>query len=118
MNSSGFASDGTQYRDAREMWSTETSSDFAKASWYDKGIRYWNGIEATVDGVLGGFGGISSADVKHSRQFLAKIAGARIEEARASGRPVVACDCGGEFKRPSLDPTAWKRIRSDKRHPS
>ena len=28
----------------------------APAPDYEKGVEYWNGIEASVDGVLGGFG--------------------------------------------------------------
>lgn len=32
---------------------------------YEKGIEYWDGIEASVDGVLGGFGnGVSAAPAR------------------------------------------------------
>ncbi|KAJ0038947.1 hypothetical protein Pint_22630 [Pistacia integerrima] len=32
-----------------------------KTQWYREGVSYWDGVEASVDGVLGGFGGSSTA---------------------------------------------------------
>ncbi|KAI9834682.1 MAG: hypothetical protein M1826_000084 [Phylliscum demangeonii] len=36
-------------------------------------LAYWNGISATDDGMLGGFGHISGIDLRGSAQFLAKL---------------------------------------------
>lgn len=39
---------------------------------FDAGIQYWNSVDASVDGVLGGFGdGVSEA----SREFLSFFRG-------------------------------------------
>ncbi|XP_026738555.1 N-terminal Xaa-Pro-Lys N-methyltransferase 1-B-like [Trichoplusia ni] len=37
---------------------------------YEKSLQYWADIPPTVDGVLGGFGFISSADIEGSEMFL------------------------------------------------
>ena len=39
----------------------------------DNGINYWESIDASVDGMLGGFPHISRADIRGSRNFLAKL---------------------------------------------
>jgi protein N-terminal methyltransferase len=62
-------------------------------------IVYWEGIEADVNGMLGGFPYISRVDLQGSRNFLAKIGvgGRRVglrsgnEEGGKVGRVV---DCG------------------------
>lgn len=38
--------------------------------WYSKGHDYWNSVDATVDGVLGGFGHLDGPDITDSRAFL------------------------------------------------
>lgn len=38
-----------------------------------QGNAYWSGIDATVDGMLGGFPSVSRVDVQGSRGFLAKM---------------------------------------------
>lgn len=37
---------------------------------YVESLTYWEGIPPTVDGMLGGFGFISSVDIQGSEQFL------------------------------------------------
>ena len=37
------------------------------------GRRYWEGVNADVDGMLGGFPHVSRADLQGSRGFLAKL---------------------------------------------
>lgn len=37
------------------------------------GNAYWSGIDATVDGMLGGYPSVSRVDVQGSRAFLAKM---------------------------------------------
>ena len=41
-----------------------------KKLWYHQGIEYWSTVDATVDGVLGGFGSVSTADGKENEQIL------------------------------------------------
>lgn len=40
---------------------------------YEKSLQYWADIPPTVDGVLGGFGFISSADIEGSELFLTTL---------------------------------------------
>jgi len=44
-----------------------------KKLWYHQGIEYWSTVDATVDGVLGGFGSVSTADGKENEQILRTI---------------------------------------------
>jgi protein N-terminal methyltransferase len=37
------------------------------------GRKYWEGIDATVDGMLGGIPHITRVDIRGSRNFLAKL---------------------------------------------
>lgn len=37
------------------------------------GVKYWEGVEADVDGMLGGYAFISDADILGSQAFLAKL---------------------------------------------
>ena len=61
--------------------------------WYQRGVRYWEKTDATVDGVLGGFGYISQEDLKGSRQFLEQI---NVNTCRA-------IDCGAGIGRCAKD---------------
>lgn len=40
---------------------------------YEKAEKYWANVDPTLNGVLGGFGWISSADVRGSDNFLTKV---------------------------------------------
>jgi len=39
----------------------------------EAGLEYWEGIDADVNGMLGGFPYISKVDLQGSRNFLAKL---------------------------------------------
>ncbi|KAL2163057.1 hypothetical protein VTH06DRAFT_6893 [Thermothelomyces fergusii] len=39
----------------------------------NEGRRYWEGVDATVNGMLGGFPHVSRVDLRGSRNFLAKL---------------------------------------------
>lgn len=39
----------------------------------NEGRKYWEGVDATVDGMLGGFPHVSRVDIRGSRNFLAKL---------------------------------------------
>ena len=83
--------DGWQnYRNANHMWEEEVATPSEKDSWYGKGIDYWQKVEPSVDGVLGGFGHISPTDVEHSRGFLNKVFGENIDDAINNGQELVA----------------------------
>ncbi|XP_059291222.1 alpha N-terminal protein methyltransferase 1 isoform X2 [Lycium ferocissimum] len=66
MEIGGLDSDGRTFRNAEEMWTEELGhgDPHKKSLWYNKGINYWQGVEATVDGVLGGYGHVNAPDIK------------------------------------------------------
>lgn len=66
----GVDSEGREFKSASEMWREEVGDEFKKSDWYRKGVSYWQGVEATVDGVLGGYAHVSHADIKASEAFL------------------------------------------------
>lgn len=56
------------------LW-TELASqpDGTQTAWYNKAVAYWDSQEASVDGVLGGYGHVSDDDVIESQKFLLKV---------------------------------------------
>lgn len=46
---------------------------------YEDSLSYWEGIPPTVDGMLGGFGFISSVDIQGSEQFLKTMFQVRLQ---------------------------------------
>lgn len=52
------------------MLSLKTVDQLVPQGWYGKAVNYWGQIDATVDGVLGGFGHVTGVDLKESQQFL------------------------------------------------
>ncbi|URE11115.1 N-terminal protein methyltransferase [Musa troglodytarum] len=81
MDAAGLDSEGRGFACAREMWreeigigeegeEAENGAPCKRRDWYQKGIAYWEGVEASVDGVLGGYGHVNDADVKGSEAFL------------------------------------------------
>lgn len=48
-----------------------------ETSFYVKAEQYWKDIPPTVDGMLGGYGSISSVDINGSKRFLQKFLGVR-----------------------------------------
>jgi len=56
----------------------------------DDGIKYWEGVAADVNGMLGGFAHISRIDLQGSRNFLAKLGiGTKV------GQQIVGCALEG-----------------------
>lgn len=49
------------------------SADTSGKEFYGKAQKYWSEIPATVNGMLGGLGHISTIDVKGSKQFLKEL---------------------------------------------
>jgi protein N-terminal methyltransferase len=56
-----------------ELWEQEKDADGSHNSWYSKAVDYWDKQEASYDGVLGGYGKVSSIDVRDSRALLLKV---------------------------------------------
>ena len=55
------------------MWSSEYENyDKIDSSnpWYSKADTYWKSVDASVDGMLGGFASISKEDIRGSQEFL------------------------------------------------
>lgn len=98
---SGVDSHGKKYKDVEDLWreqfvdpslaaSSNPDVSSKKIEWYQKGADYWMSQDASVDGVLGGFGHISPVDLSGSKSFLQKLPGIQY------GR---AIDCGAGIGR-------------------
>ncbi|KAG9439550.1 hypothetical protein H6P81_019715 [Aristolochia fimbriata] len=99
MEVSGSDSDGREFRTAEELWKEEIgdASEIEKRKdWYRKGVGYWEGIEASVDGVLGGYGHVNDVDVQGSEAFLKPLL---CERLGSQNRNLVALDCGSGIGR-------------------
>ncbi|KAL5731533.1 protein N-terminal methyltransferase [Ranunculus cassubicifolius] len=102
MESIGLDTDGRQFMNAEEMWKEEIGDSQKKTDWYNKGVGYWQGIEASVDGVLGGYGHVDEVDIKGSEAFLKSFLNERFElNPNNGGRKLVALDCGSGIGRVS-----------------
>ncbi|XWS17974.1 hypothetical protein CRYUN_Cryun32bG0002500 [Craigia yunnanensis] len=101
MEAAGCDSDGREFKNAQEMWREQIGDegdDLKKTQWYREGVAYWEGVEASVDGVLGGFGQVNDADIKGSEAFLNTL----LHERFAGGgrnQQLVALDCGSGIGR-------------------
>ncbi|XP_020095912.1 alpha N-terminal protein methyltransferase 1 isoform X1 [Ananas comosus] len=100
---------GRAFASPSEMWREEVgaggaedgaenadSASTKRREWYRKGIGYWGGVEASVDGVLGGYGCVNDADVKGSEGFIKPLL---IERFGSAKRHLVALDCGSGIGR-------------------
>lgn len=50
-----------------------------ETSFYSNAEGYWRDVPPTVDGMLGGYGSISSIDINGSKAFLNKFLGVRCQ---------------------------------------
>ncbi|KAJ4746306.1 Alpha N-terminal protein methyltransferase 1 [Rhynchospora pubera] len=107
MEVSGIDSNGREFSSASEMWREEIGGTGTEAAgsdqtklrdWYSKGISYWQGVEASVEGVLGGYGCVNDTDVKESEAFLKMLLPLRFGKEK---RHLVALDCGAGIGRVS-----------------
>ncbi len=63
---------------------------------YTKAGLYWDNVDATIDGVLGGFGHLTDVDLKDSHKFF------QLQPSLADRKPragTLACDCGAGIGR-------------------
>ncbi|KAL2494015.1 methyltransferase [Forsythia ovata] len=100
MEAGGVDSDGREFKNAEEMWREEVgvADPSKKSNWYTEGVSYWQGVEATVDGVLGGYGHVNEPDIKGSEEFLNSLLAERFLDAGRGGH-LVALDCGSGIGR-------------------
>ena len=74
-------------------------------SWYRTGHRHYeDGVDATVDGMLGGFARITETDLEGSARFVRDVKtrirpGLRLTKEENGGTPTVACECGAGIGR-------------------
>lgn len=98
MQAGGLDSDGRAFNNSEEMWREEVGDQSKRSEWYLKGVNYWQGVEASVDGVLGGYGHVNDADIKESETFLNTLLAERFPDA-GRGQNLVALDCGSGIGR-------------------
>mmetsp|Transcript_28719 Transcript_28719/g.82531 ORF Transcript_28719/g.82531 Transcript_28719/m.82531 type:complete len:311 (-) Transcript_28719:33-965(-) len=88
---------GSKYESVDALWEQELKGEKGRDGWYAKGESYWNGQDASIDGVLGGFAETHGPDIRESKRFL--------ELLRRSGDLAVgagdgsALDCGAGIGR-------------------
>ncbi|KAJ0508976.1 putative protein methyltransferase [Helianthus annuus] len=63
MEISGLDSNGRQFKNPDEMWQEEVGDSQKKHDWYSNDVGYWQGVEASVEGVLGGYGQVNEPDI-------------------------------------------------------
>ncbi|KAF7849306.1 hypothetical protein BT93_L0998 [Corymbia citriodora subsp. variegata] len=102
MEGSGFDSEGREFKSAEEMWTEEIGKEgdvHKRKEWYRQGVGYWEkGVEATTNGVLGGYAHVNDADIKGSEAFL-KMLLAECFPGGGRDRDLVALDCGSGIGR-------------------
>eukprot|EP00884_Botryococcus_braunii_P008316 jgi/Botrbrau1/17486/Bobra.0054s0069.1 len=93
MNCSGVDSEGLEtYVNPEQLW--KEVEDDKENSWYRPAVEFWDKQEASYNGVLGGFGYVSDADISESTKFLKKAFGKALAEGAQGRHRIVAADCG------------------------
>ncbi|XP_027347575.1 alpha N-terminal protein methyltransferase 1 [Abrus precatorius] len=98
MDAAGLDSDGREFKSAEDMWREQTGDSNKKTQWYRDGVSYWEGVKATMDGVLGGFATVNEPDISCSEEFLKILLSERFS-ADVRDQPLVALDCGSGIGR-------------------
>lgn len=95
MDAPGKDADGkVQYSRPDELWEKAKGENGTHEGWYQGAVSYWDKQEASYNGVLGGFGYVSSFDIADSREMLKKVFKNHLKEAAAGQRKLTAVDCG------------------------
>ncbi|KAI4368051.1 hypothetical protein MLD38_016659 [Melastoma candidum] len=100
MEAGGVDSQGRAFASSSEMWREEVGEagdGSKKEEWYRQGVGYWEAVEASVDGVLGGYGHVNDADIKGSEAFLKQLLAERFPgggRRQLKEEQLVALDCG------------------------
>jgi AdoMet dependent proline di-methyltransferase len=61
------------YADPQQLWTAARGGDGTHRDWYAGAVSFWDAQEASYDGVLGGFGHVSDADINDSRAVLLRV---------------------------------------------
>eukprot|EP00128_Syssomonas_multiformis_P015437 Colp12_sorted_trinity150504_noHs@833 len=92
----GVDTEGGDYNDISEMWDKEVKTGDPNKIWYGAANKYWEKVPTTINGMLGGFGYVSSIDVEASRDFIANfLPGGKMARTEAKR----ALDCGAGIGR-------------------
>lgn len=59
---------------AQQYWTSEIEKQ-GRDGWYNKALEYWDAQEASVNGVLGGFGHTTGQDLRESGRLLKLLRG-------------------------------------------
>ncbi|KAK9801358.1 hypothetical protein WJX73_009936 [Symbiochloris irregularis] len=98
MDQAGTDAEGQDiYSSPQDLWAkVDADKDTV---WYGAAVAYWDKQEASDDGVLGGHGEVSAADIEESDKLLQRAFGQQMKAAAANGEQLVALDCGaGNFE--------------------
>ncbi|XP_071717071.1 alpha N-terminal protein methyltransferase 1 [Rutidosis leptorrhynchoides] len=98
MEISGLDNTGRQFKNPDEMWKQEIGDSQKKVDWYRNGVGYWQGVEASMDGVLGGYGHVNEPDINSSEAFLSTLLNEFFPNA-GRNQHLVALDCGSGIGR-------------------
>ncbi|KAL8482200.1 hypothetical protein ACS0TY_028378 [Phlomoides rotata] len=103
MDGGGVDSDGRQFGSAEEMWREEVGGQRPPQEITvvlpGRRLLAEKGVEATVDGVLGGYGHVNKPDREGSEAFLNSVLAERFPDAASRGRRLVSLDCGSGIGR-------------------
>ncbi|GFH61700.1 hypothetical protein CTEN210_18176 [Chaetoceros tenuissimus] len=108
---SGKDSEGREYEDIQELWTRngfllDEETDLSSSEkWYNKSHLYWEteeNVQATIDGMLGGFEHLSERDLAASKIFLENLIQASPEMSkRRHENQLSSCECGAGIGRVS-----------------
>ncbi|KAK7851525.1 alpha n-terminal protein methyltransferase 1 [Quercus suber] len=73
MEVGGLDSKGRQFKNAEEMWREQTGDPSKKCDWYKHGVGYWEGVEASVNGVLGGYAQVNEPDIEDCGSGIGRV---------------------------------------------
>lgn len=80
---SGHDGNGTEYSSLEQVWE-------GHESWYNKAMEYWSSQDASINGVLGGFGDLHPTDLAGTELFLNQVS-LQYSQIPANG---IGADCG------------------------
>ncbi|CAL0329590.1 unnamed protein product [Lupinus luteus] len=95
---SGRDTHGYQFNTVDDMWKEQAGDPKKKSKWYNDGVTFWEGVDASVEGVLGGYGFVNDADINGSEDFL-KVLLSQHFHVHNRHQPLVALDCGSGIGR-------------------
>lgn len=76
----GYDADGTQFKSIDDMWA-KVAED-----WYQRGVKYWEGINADYNGVLGGYEFTHGIDVADNTNLIKRLFEQGMGNDRALGK--------------------------------